>query len=203
MIEECENDGDVTSEYTGAGGLAGSVDTLIIASCENRGHIKGSISYQEGDENNGGYGTGGIVGGSGISYIYTCFNTGDVEGSIGVGGIIGSTRLGTEELTFNNTLLKVCSNAGKISGKLSVGGLCGEAQFGGVSVYNTGDVSATGDAACVGGIAGNTSIAVVHDALNTGKICSYSMGHAGGVLGKTAWGAIFFMPEFWRLRCKS
>lgn len=203
MIEECENDGDVTSEYTGAGGLAGSVDTLIIASCENRGHIKGSISYQEGDENNGGYGTGGIVGGSGISYIYTCFNTGDVEGSIGVGGIIGSTRLGTEELTFNNTLLKVCSNAGKISGKLSVGGLCGEAQFGGVSVYNTGDVSATGDAACVGGIAGNTSIAVVHDALNTGKICSYSMGHAGGVLGKTAWGAIFSCQNFGDLDVKA
>lgn len=190
-LQKCENIASVTSDFTGAGGMVGSVDSLFVISCTNSGLIKGSKAYNPNDNDNGGYGTGGIAGGTGVSYIYSSTNNGEVKGHTGVGGIIGSTRVGSEELMFNNTLVKSCRNNGNIEGEQSVGGVCGEAQFGCYAVYNTGEVKALGSGASVGGIVGNSSIAVAHNALNTGRISGTDLSGAGGIVGTSTWGAVF------------
>ncbi len=194
-IEQSSNSGNVKSEYTGAGGIIGTADSLFIMSCSNTADVTGSTSYVSSDQNNGGFGTGGIAGGSGISYIYTCSNEGDITGHTGVGGIIGSTRValadGSGEILLNNAMTKSCSNTGTVTGQTAVGGICGEAQFGGYAVYNTGSVVATAENSHVGGIVGNTSISVVHNALNSGKVSATNTHCAGGIIGKTTWGAIF------------
>ncbi len=190
-VQQSKNVADVTSEYSCAGGIVGSADTIMVIGCANEGKIIGATAYQIGDEENGGYGAGGIVGGAGMSFLYACDNTGDIDGSIGVGGIIGSTRIGSEELLFNNALVKSSSNSGKISGYTAVGGICGEAQFGCYAVYNTGEVLSTGQNSYIGGIVGNTSISVVHNAMNVGRVTSKNAECAGGIIGKTTWGAIF------------
>ena len=190
-VQQSKNKADVTSEYSCAGGIVGSADTIMVIGCANDGKITGATAYQIGDEENGGYGAGGIVGGAGMSFLYACDNTGDIEGSIGVGGIIGSTRIGSEELLFNNALVKSSSNSGKISGYTAVGGICGEAQFGCYAVYNAGEILSTGQNSYIGGIVGNTSISVVHNAMNVGRVTSKNAECAGGIIGKTTWGAIF------------
>lgn len=195
-LQRCENHAAVTSDYTGAGGLVGSVDSLFVLGCLNTGDITGARAYNTTDESQGGFGTGGIAGGTGMSFIYASTNQGNISGHTGVGGIIGSTRLGSDELLFNNTLVKSCSNTGSIDGESAVGGICGEAQFGCYAVYNTGEVTAHAQHAYIGGIAGNTSIAVVHNALNTGKVSALSSESAGGVVGKATWGAIFATQNF-------
>lgn len=190
-LQKCENVASVTSGYTGAGGMVGSVDSLFVIACNNSGMIRGAQSYVETDKENGGFGTGGIAGGTGVSYIYASTNSGEVKGHTGVGGIIGSTRLGSEELLFNNTLVKSCRNDGYVEGQQAVGGVCGEAQFGCYAVYNTGDVKALGAGASIGGIVGNSSIAVAHNALNIGKVSGADLNSAGGIIGTTTWGAVF------------
>lgn len=195
-LQQCENHAAVTSDYTGAGGLVGSADSLFVLGCMNTGDVTGAKAYDGADEANGGFGTGGIAGGTGMSYIYASTNNGNINGYIGVGGIIGSTRLGTEELLFNNTLVKSCRNTGCVGGESAIGGICGEAQFGGYAVYNTGDVVAYACDSYVGGIVGNSSVAVVHNALNAGKVSGQNVESAGGVVGKTTWGAIFATQNF-------
>lgn len=190
-IQQCANQGNVTADYTGSGGIVGSADSLSVIGCTNTAAVVGGKSYSLSDASNGGYGTGGIAGGTGVSYIYACINKGDINGCIGVGGIIGSTRIGSDETLFNNTLAKSCGNTGAITGETAVGGICGEAQFGCYAVYNTGTITATTGDSHIGGIVGNTSISVIHNALNTGKISAPDTHCAGGVMGKTTWGVIF------------
>lgn len=198
-VQQSENRASVSSLHTGAGGLVGSVDSLYVLACNNTGDITGSGNYDPSDSNSGGFGTGGIAGGTGMSFIYASANTGKVKGHTGVGGIIGSTRIGSDELLFNNTLVKGCSNTGYVEGQTSVGGICGEAQFGGYQVYNTGNVTATASKAYVGGIAGNTSVAVAHNVINTGTVAAQSGHCAGGIIGKTTWGAIFACQNYGEL----
>ena len=195
-LQRCENHAAITSDYTGAGGLVGSVDSLFVVGCLNTGDITGARAYNGTDESQGGFGTGGIAGGTGVSYIYASYNRGNISGHTGVGGLIGSTRLGSDELLFNNTLVKSCGNTGHVDGESAVGGICGEAQFGCYAVYNTGEVTAHAQNSYVGGIVGNSSIAVVHNALNTGKVSGQNAESAGGVIGKTTWGAIFATQNF-------
>ena len=187
------NTGNVTSEYTGCGGIAGSCDTLMMVSCENRGAIAGSTMYNANgsDTENGFLGTGGIVGGTGPAFICTSHNYGAVSGHVGVGGIAGSSCASADLGYCNNIVMKSCGNEGAVSGYSSVGGVCGEGQFGGVALYNTGAVTATAHDAIVGGIVGNTSVSVVHDAINTGKITATHADCVGGVVGKTTWGTLF------------
>ncbi|WP_165157589.1 hypothetical protein [Parabacteroides sp. ZJ-118] len=195
-LQQCENHAAVTSDYTGAGGLVGSVDSLFVLGCRNSGAVTGARAYNASDAANGGFGTGGIAGGTGVSYLYSCINEGKIDGHTGVGGIIGSTRVGSDELLFNNTLVKSCRNSGAVDGESAVGGICGEAQFGCYAAYNTGDVTAHAGSAYVGGIVGNSSIAVVHNALNGGKVTGSSAESAGGIVGKTTWGALFATQNF-------
>ena len=195
-VQQSENHASISSLHTGAGGIVGSVDSLYVLACTNTGNITGATDYDSSDSNSGGLGTGGIAGGTGISFIYASNNEGNISGHTGVGGIIGSARTGAEELLFNNTLVKGSSNTGNIEGETSVGGICGEAQFGGYMVYNTGNVLAKSSDAYVGGIAGNTSISVVHNVLNQGKVTASSSHCAGGIVGKTTWGAFFACQNY-------
>lgn len=205
-VQQSDNSGAISARYTGAGGIVGSVDSLMVNGCVNTANITGGINAMSGDMSNGGYGAGGIAGGTGVSFINTSLNSGNIAGAIGVGGIIGSTRVGNDDsnystngepdLMMNNTIVKGCGNSGNVSGLSSVGGVCGEAQFGCFSVYNTGEVNATGSNSQVGGIAGNTSIAVAHNAVNSGKVTCSNGEAAGGVIGKTCWGTVFACQNF-------
>ena len=202
-IQNCANHASVTSDFTGAGGMVGSVDSLFVVSCVNLGEIKGSRAYNPSDENNGGFGTGGIAGGAGMSFIYSSSNQASISGHTGVGGIIGSTRLGSDELLFNNTLVKSSFNTGSVSGETAVGGICGEAQFGCYAVYNTGEVTARARRAYAGGVVGNSSVAVAHNAINTGNITAPDAECVGGVVGKATWGAVFACQNLADLRVKA
>lgn len=170
-IDLCENTSKITTNYAGAGGIVGVADTLSITTSINSGAVCGAIKYSGENPNSIGRGVGGICGGSGISWISGCENKAEVSGYEGVGGIIGTTRLAyTEEngALYNNTYLRYCKNSGKISSSNShVGGLCGEAQLGCFGSLNTGDISG-GDH--VGGIAGHTSLSVIHNTINNGSI---------------------------------
>lgn len=193
VLKKCTNNGSISANFTGAGGIVGSVDSLLIASCTNSGTVNGAVKYNN-SADDGCLGAGGIAGGSGSAIVVACGNTASVKGHTGVGGIIGSTRICRDEregLIFNDISAQSCYNKGDISGYTSVGGIVGEAQFGCYSVYNTGQVEATYEKAHVGGIAGNTSIAVLYDALNAGTVLGNKVGCAGGVIGKTVWGNLY------------
>lgn len=146
---------------------------------------------------------------TGVAFIYSSFNEGKIEGAIGVGGIIGSTRIGKAggnlggELLYNNVLAKDCGNVAAVSGRTSVGGICGEAQFGGYEVVNTGAVSATDNQSTLGGIVGNTSIAVIYNVVNQGTVTAAKAESAGGIVGKTSFGALFGCQNFGTLNVTS
>ena len=190
VIRGCKNLATVSSDFTGCGGIAGTCDSLYVMSCENHGKITGSASFTSSDKENEGLGTGGIAGGSGRSYFYTCHNYGDVTGYKGVAGIIGSTCASAKQGYFNNVMMKSCGNEGAITGQTSVGGICGEAQFGCYSVYNTGTITALSSDAIAGGIVGNTSVSVVQNAVNSGKVEIANAECVGGIVGKTTWGTL-------------
>lgn len=190
-IEGSKNSADIKSEYTGCGGIIGTCDTLSVMSCVNEGRIMGSTAYTSSDKENAGIGTGGIAGGSGMSYFYTSRNYGEVSGYTGVGGILGSTCVSADHGYFNNAGFRSCSNEGNVSGETSVGGICGEAQMGCFAVYNKGEVTARANSAIVGGIAGNTSVAVIHNTLNAGNVKADNGDCVGGLVGKSTWGTFF------------
>lgn len=193
-IQQSVNKGAVTSAYTGAGGMIGSADSLYVLACHNEGLIMGAQKYKTSDTENAGFATGGLVGGSGTSCIYSSYNSGIVKGVIGVGGIIGSTRV--ESDLYNNTMLRSCYNTGNIEGESAVGGLCGEAQIGSYKSFNQGEVKATASNSYVGGVVGNSPVAILHNTMNAGKVISPSSHCAGGIAGKIAWGALFACQNY-------
>lgn len=171
-IDLCENTSNITTRYAGAGGIIGVADTLSITTSSNSGKITGAINFSGDNSNSIGRGTGGICGGSGVSWISGCENQGEISGYEGVGGIIGSTRLAYSEengALYNNTYLRYCKNSGNVSASNShVGGLCGEGQLGCFGSLNIGDITGMNH---VGGIAGHTSLSVIHNTINNGTIC--------------------------------
>lgn len=90
-----------------------------------------------------------------------------------------------------------------VSGRTSVGGICGEAQFGGYEVVNTGAVSATDNQSTLGGIVGNTSIAVIYNVVNQGTVTAAKAESSGGIVGKTSFGALFGCQNFGTLNVTS
>ena len=170
-IDLCKNSSTVTTNYAGAGGIIGVADTLSVTTSVNTGAIEGAIKYAGDSGSSIGRGSGGICGGSGVSWISGCENSGAITGYEGVGGIIGSTRVAYSAdngAIYNNTYLRYCKNAGNISGSSShVGGLCGEGQLGCFGSLNTGEVKGRDH---VGGIAGHTSLSVIHNTINNGAI---------------------------------
>ncbi len=198
-INECQTTStcSVISDYSGAGGMVGSCDTIQVISCENNATIVGARRFNPSESGTAGIGVGGLVGGSTVSYITSSINRGSVSGYTGVGGIIGSTRAagaGTESdpMMFNNTYLRYCGNEGSVSGNNNVGGLCGEAQFGCYGGYNTGNVSGKGD--YISGGVGNTSLAVVHNTVNSGNISGNNF--VSGLVSKTEFGSVAFSHNY-------
>lgn len=196
LIADSYNEAPVFAEYSGAGGIVGSADTLYVTSCVNKAEITGGMLYKSGDADNAAIGAGGIAGGSGISFLTSCRNVSNVSGYEGVGGLIGSTRIKgseTDAYVYNNTLLQGCSNTCElVSGQRFVGGLCGEAQFGCFSVYNTASVESSDSYA--GGIVGTSSISAIHNALNMGSVDAVS--YSSGIVAKTTFGAIALNRNF-------
>lgn len=176
----------ITAQYSGAGGIVATADSIYISGCTNSSAITGGIASDM-----PGIGTGGIIGGSGGSYIADCINTGNITGDEGTGGIIGSTRIkgsadeeNPDAFMYNYTVVKYCGNSGEVKGNIAVGGICGDSNFGSYGVYNTGTISGN---AQVGGILGASSIAVVHNAVNSGAITVGNLdggSYCGGIIGK-------------------
>lgn len=205
-INKCETTAtsSVTSDYSGAGGMVGSCDTLQVISCKNKATIVGARRYNPSESGTAGIGAGGLVGGSTVSFITTSINQGSVSGYTGVGGIIGSTRAAgagtkSDPMMFNNTYLRYCGNEGNISGSDNVGGLCGEAQFGCYGGYNTGNVTGKGD--YISGGVGNTSLAVVHNTVNSGNISGNNF--VAGLVSKTEFGSVAFSHNYGSVTAKS
>lgn len=195
---------NITSDYSGAGGIVGSCDTLIVNGCTNNATVKGAACYTPGNSQTAGFGTGGICGGSGISFITASLNHGEVTGYAGVGGIIGSTRIGgsgstSDPMTYNTTYLRYCGNTGNVSGDNSIGGLCGEAQFGCFGGYNTGNISGKGD--YVSGGVGNTSLGVAHNMVNTGNVSGRNF--VSGIISKTEFGSVAFSQNYGNITSKN
>lgn len=170
-IDLCENSSKVQTNYAGAGGIIGVADTLSVTTSINTGSIEGALNVTQESNEVMSRGTGGICGGSGISWITGCENSGKVTGCDGVGGIIGTARLAfTEEngALYNSTYLRFCKNSGEITARDSrVGGLCGEAQLACAASINNGNVTGNEH---VGGIAGHTSLSVIHNSISTGDV---------------------------------
>lgn len=188
IFSQCSNFSDIRSDYSGAGGIIGTCDTVQAAACANAGKIYGGLRYRNNDKDNSGIGTGGIAGGVGNATVSACTNSGEIAGYAGVGGLVGSSRVkgsDSEAYLYNNVMFRYCNNIAPVKGTECVGGLVGEAQAGTYAVYNLSEVS--GDR-YIGGIAGCTSISVIHNAINTGKItgCDYT----AGIVGKTQFGSL-------------
>lgn len=189
------NSANVQSKYSGTGGIIAAGDSVFVNGCSNLGKITmtGGTNAELPLR-----GTGGIAGGTGVSHFIACNNVGKVSGFEGVGGIIGSSRISgnadanasadtaEDPYVYNNVSIRYCGNDGNIDGKLCVGGIVGEAQAGCYATYNTGNVTATGDYAA--GIVAITSIAVVHNSVNSGNISGNK--YVAGIIGKTSWGSV-------------
>ena len=188
QLNDCKSSSSVRTRYSGAGGMVGTSDTIFVAACANSGEIIGGDGFSPSQSGRSAIGAGGLIGGSGMATVTSSRNTGTVKGYSGVGGILGSTRIkgsDTDAYMYSNLLARYCSNSGEISGKECVGGIVGESQVGTYAVYNTGNVH--GDD-YVAGIAGCTSVAVVHNAVNTGKVDGSV--YVSGIVGKTQMGSI-------------
>ncbi len=128
QITGCINNGTVTSESFGAGGITARANSgkasVLISACKNNGTIRGNNEV------------GGIVGtlyaeksGTdnaaqriGNFLVENCENVGEVSGETMVGGLVGHTW--TDDVTIG--LISNCCNFGKISGS-NIGGVVGTA----------------------------------------------------------------------------
>ena len=124
-IKNCHSYVTVSGTF-GIGGILGSVEdgaSVFIENCTNHGTVKAS------------YTGGGIVGQSGPNrwknngakaVITNCYNAGEISGSgsWGLGGIVGSFRLGGTDV---NNLIKNCYNVGTVSGGTAAGAVFGSA----------------------------------------------------------------------------
>ncbi len=196
-INNCRNSGKISGGFSGAGGIVGTADTLYVTSCENWALIEGGLKYKDGDANNAAVGTGGIAGGAGMAFMTGCTNQSNVKGIEGVGGILGSNRVNGDSksgFVYNNALFRYCENFGDVDGKRCVGGINGESQFGSYSVLNHGKVNGE---TYIGGIVGNTSIAVAHNALNTGEV--NGVDYVSGIVGKTTFGSLALNDNYGKI----
>lgn len=196
-INNCRNSGKISGGFSGAGGIVGTADTLYVTSCENWAAVDGGLKFKDDDTKNAAVGTGGIAGGAGIAFMTGCINGSNVNGVEGVGGILGSNRVNGDSKTgfiYNNALFRYCENYGDVAGKRCVGGINGESQFGCFSVLNHGKINGE---TYIGGIVGNTSIAVAHNSLNTGDVNGED--YVSGIVGKTTFGSIALNDNYGKI----
>lgn len=186
QVADCINKAKVKGAFSAVGGIIGSADTVSVVACENQREIAGALKFTGKADGNIGISVGGIIGGAGCCNITACRNTGNISGHNGVGGILGSTRLGSEnDFLYNSAYMQYCSNSGSINGKSYVGGICGEAQLAGYALCNSGNVSGND---FTGGIAGNTSTSIIFNSLNSGKISGGDF--VSGIVGQAVWATL-------------
>ena len=178
IIQNCINEGAVTSGQANAGGiLAVSVNGGVakILNCTNKGAVSAATS------------SGGMVGlAQNDTYeINGCVNMGTITSTGGdAGGIVGAATYGNP-VTITN-----CVNQGAVNGVSSnAGGIIGRDASAGLTqisnCMNAGDVTVTEKSdKMAGGIVGwlTTSLDVV-DCLNTGKITGHPSSRTSGIIG--------------------
>ncbi len=134
IIRNCHNYASVSGTF-GIGGILGSVEdgaSVVIESCSNHGTVNAS------------YTGGGILGQSGPNrwknngaktVITDCYNTGEIGGggSWGLGGIVGSFRLGGTDV---NNQIKNCYNTGTVNDGEASGAIFGSSAETAVSIDN-------------------------------------------------------------------
>ncbi|MDH6306366.1 hypothetical protein M2459_000353 [Parabacteroides sp. PF5-5] len=195
QITNCRNSSKIVEgSQSCVGGLIGSADTLIVQSCINETPVIGSTANSKDTR----MGTGGIAGASGIALISACSNSETIEGKIGVGGILGSTRLRTDpHPIYNSVVLQSSINSGAISGEESVGGICGESQANCYALLNEGMITGK---KFVGGIMGALPGGVVLNASNVGSLDATS--HCGGIVGKADMAILALTQNFSPIQAK-
>ncbi|MBR4845285.1 MAG: hypothetical protein IKU98_02575, partial [Bacteroidaceae bacterium] len=186
FMTDCVNENTpVLGKFHCVGGLIGVADSLSMSLCINKADVIGGTDSSTGTTI---YGTGGLAGGAGTAVLLACKNFASVKGDLGVGGLIGSSRVATDEqehAVFGNVFFQQCMNEGDVEGTDGVGGICGESQFGGHGLYNGGTV--LGDK-YVGGLCGKTSVAVAQNSINRGEVVGNS--RIGGLIGIVSSGSI-------------
>lgn len=192
FVSDCVNESTpVTGKFNCVGGLIGVADSLSMSVCLNKAEVNG------GTDASGDFivtGTGGLVGGSGTACLLACKNEASVKGHLGVGGLIGSSRIATDkdgQTVFGNAYFQECTNSSDVIGDEGVGGICGEAQFGGYGLFNKGNVSGT---KFIGGLCGNSSVVVVQNAVNAGELTGNS--RVGGLVGKALTGSLTLSQNY-------
>jgi len=208
-IIDCENTGAIHSDSSFAGGIVGCGQTYVVYSnLKNSGDISGGTGGAGGIvssagnyssfsnlENSGKVtGDGGVAGGI-LAYGYyakkaeNLHNTGDVSGTSNVGGVAGYFGVSS------SATIQLCSNTGTVTlrdaatSAATAGGLFGYLYSNTADIincYNTGDVTAEGEAGYIGGIAGyrNNSSSTVRSSYNTGNVTANgSSTYAGGIVG--------------------
>ena len=173
IISGCENSGTIYGEaYTGgvAGHMvsvtAGAEADAVIENCNNTGTVSGTNVI------------GGIVGaiGNADSVVSGCHNSGAISSTAedsAAGGIAGynhGTLTNCYCESVNGSVISSAANGAK------VGGLAGGNTGSLTNSYNMGEVSATGDNATAGGVAG-----INYTNITVGNISNcYSIGTVSG-----------------------
>ena len=183
----CSSEGSVSDsnrsggDYIGSiGGLVGTADSLNVTACTNASPV--SVTHAASDKEV--YGVGGIAGGAFASMFAASTNTASVKAgssSVGVGGLIGSSRYGTDAngaVLYGNVNVFSSTNTAAVSGGRETGGLVGESQSMVYYSYNTGSVSGTRD---VGGLIAKAPLLVINGSANTGSVSGN--GSVGGLAG--------------------
>lgn len=120
-MQNCHNDGNITSKYSYVGGLIGkqaaSESSLNMKSCYNTG----DVMYVGEDRNYYGEKIGGLIGYNYVTAtIESGYNTGSIKGGKNVGGIIGCSDDSRCAVSLYNSY-----NSGTIQGYQYEGGLAG------------------------------------------------------------------------------
>ncbi len=113
-IQDCGNEGNVSSSISAGGIIGYKYMGFNIVNCYNNGKITGT-TY-----------SGGIIGETkaGTGNIYNCYNTGSIYSDTNSGGIAGWIYYNTTAYIYN------CCNMGIISGNQSIGGIIGRSGAG-------------------------------------------------------------------------
>ena len=185
-LENCVNSGTLDGA-SNVGGVAGKTGNyLTVQTCSNSGTVTTTGV------------TGGVIGATGTyTNLVGCSNSGELKAGNGnTGGVVGT--LG------GNGWLENCHNEGAITSVgTNVGGVAGSTSSMTApvtGVYNTGNVSGSGNSANVGGVIGNFAVAgqTITGAHNTGSITgSGTSSQTGGVFGNVADGNNDSITECW------
>lgn len=197
-ISNCYNEGNISINGTGAGGIIGTykeTNMLSVQNCHNIGNVSVGI-----------WSAAGIVGvGNGAVEILQCWNEGNIFGGNGnCGGIVGS--MGSNGITSNKSIIHSSVNTGTIrtegkTSSASCGGILGTIQYDWYvtieNCYNSGtveNISYSIDTNYgVGGILGSiyrtdgngiATTAKIENCYNRGNIInSYTGSRAGQIVG--------------------